>query len=486
MRVAHVVMRASLRCPLRGRFTLPPFTDPAIGFYWPVCLAFAAICFAISYPGRLNQDSLYAVVAMTAPGQLGNWHSPTLAWLWSLPGPLLGQPAGALLIQSLLLGLYAGFLPRVPPTVRGWLTLSLELVLRLALVGGFGFIGKDVIVLAAMLIGIQLLRCGVRSGFTRAQCAALALLILFVLLIRAPNFLTFVLALALILPFFLRSPRLYAALVTGALLLGMLAVPLNRAVDRTIFHARDAHPDKQLVIFDLAAISMRTGTNAFARVPGWPTATLPPVAACFLPYMWDAFAPWGPCRGYSAAYDRLEAPLKRCWAAEILSHPLAYAGHRLAYTGYLLQSRDHRTWGIGGSAVNDAASAASLAEMRAIMSGLQADRPIRLWQAHGAMVPFQRLEALLLRYPKVQSVGLIGSLAVLLICWLRRQRGVRLGALVPAGLAVGNFGMLAVFGVADPARYMLPTTCLCYVALLALLAPGREDGAAVPGNGAGC
>jgi hypothetical protein len=103
---------------------------------------------------------------------------------------------------------------------------------------------------------------------------------------------------------------------------------------------------------------------------------------------------------------------------------------------------------------------------------LKANRPVQLWRPHGVATPFQWLEAGLLRYPKVQSVGLVGSLAVLLLCWLRRRDGLRLGALVPAGLSVGNFGMLLVFGVADPARYLLPTICLFYVALLALLVPG--------------
>jgi hypothetical protein len=470
----------------RERVAVPRFTDPALEFHWPVCAGFAAICFAVSYPGRLNQDSLYAVITMTAPGELGNWHSATLGWLWSLPGALLGQPAGALLIQSLLLGLYAGFLPCVTPTIRGWLTLSLELVFRFMLAGSFGSIGKDIVVLAAMLIMIQLLRYRLHATLHYAHVATLALLATLVLLIKAPNFLIFVLCLALMLPFFLRSLKLCGVVVAIALLLGILAVPLNRAVDRNVFQAKDVHPDKQLVIFDLAAISMRTGTNAFAKVPGWPVATLPPIGTCFLPNMWDPFAQWGPCSGYSAAYDRLDRPLTRRWAIEILSHPIAYAQHRLTYAGYLVRSPDHATWGIGGYAVNDAASAASMTERREMMKRLRANRPVELWQAQIAAMPFIWLEAHLLKFPKVQSVGLVGSLAVLLLCWLRRREGVRLGALLPASLGLGNFGTLVVFGVADPGRYLLPTVCLFYVALLALLVPRHEESAAVtPGNGIG-
>ncbi|WP_261300344.1 hypothetical protein [Sphingomonas alpina] len=456
------------------RITSPRFSDPALAFHWPAAIAFAALCFAVSYPGRLNQDSLYAVITMTARGELGNWHSPTLGWLWSLPGGLLGQPAGALLVQSLLLGLFAGFLPRVPPTPRGRLTLALELLLRVVLAGSFGSIGKDVATLGALLILVQLLRHALHTRLSYVPAAALAILVMLVLLIKSPNFLTFVLGIALLLPFFLHSFRLYATIVTTTLLLGALAVPLNRAVDAHLFGAKDMHPDKQLVIFDLAAISLRTGANAFAKVPGWPTAQLPPVASCFLPNMWDPFAPWGPCSGYSAAYDRLDAPLKRRWALEILTHPLAYAGHRLSYAGYLVRSQDHASWGIAGDAVNDAASATALAERREMMARLHANRPVQLWRAGPATAAFQWLEVHLLRYPKIQSVALVGSLAILLFGWLRRRTDVRLGALLPAAIGLGNFGMLLVFGVADPARYLLPTVCLFYVALLAQLAPGYE------------
>src|SRR5256885_302641 len=118
-RIAGLVVRSinlshpAILSRIVRRISAPRFTDHALEFYWPVGLGFAALCFAVSYPGRLNQDSLYAVITTTSLGELGNWHSATLGWLWSLPGALLGQPAGALLVQSLLLGLFAGFLPRV-------------------------------------------------------------------------------------------------------------------------------------------------------------------------------------------------------------------------------------------------------------------------------------------------------------------------------------------------------------------------------------
>ncbi len=101
------------------------------------------------------------------------------------------------------------------------------------------------------------------------------------------------------------------------LVAGALAIPLNRTVDSRIFAARNLHPDKQLVLFDLAGISVRTGQNAFDSVRGWPTSTLQSVASCYVPYMWDSFAHWTPCGGYAAAYDRLDGPLTQRWLIEI-------------------------------------------------------------------------------------------------------------------------------------------------------------------------
>lgn len=447
-------------------------TDSPFGFDWYVGLAFAALCFVVSYPGRLNEDSLYSVITATASASPGNWHSPTLGWIWNLPGPLLGQPAGALLVQSLLFGAFAGFLPRLPATLRGRATITGEILLRVALVGAFGAIGKDVMALGVILVIIALLRRAVTAPMRRWQIGVIAALFGLFLLIKAPNFLTIVVAAALLLPLFVGSARVYAGVLGSVLIVGMMAVPLNRWVDRTLFAAQDLHPDKQLIIFDLAAISLQTGENAFAAVPGWPTKTLPPIAGCFLPNMWDPFAPWGPCRGYSAAFDRVDGALTRQWLRQIALHPVAYARHRLTYSGAVLLSQDHASWGVSGAAVNEADSPTARRAQAEMMHRLHANRPVQAWHDRAITAPFRSIERGLFKAPKVRAFALIGALAILLLCWIRRSEGLRLGALLPAGFAVGNFVMLLLFGVADPVRYMLPTIVLCYVAALALLAPG--------------
>ncbi|WP_404371771.1 hypothetical protein AB5I39_04625 [Sphingomonas sp. MMS24-J45] len=458
-----------------------------VRYDWRVGLAFAGACFWTSYPGRLNADSLYSVITASVPAQLGNWHSPTLGWLWNLAGPALGQPSAALLLQSLLFGVFAGFLPQVPAHARGRAAIAAEIALRIALIGAFGAIGKDVVALGLILVAIRILPCAVRRPLNPIEVAILAVSALLFLLIKAPNFLTIVLATALVLPSFTRSARVYGTTLLGVLLVGLAAVPLNRWVDRTVFAAQDHHPDKQLVIFDLAAISLQTNRNAFAEVRGWPTASVPVIADCFLPNMWDSFAPWGPCKAYSAAYDRLDGALTRQWLRQIALHPVAYAQHRLTYAGALLLSRDHASWGLSGSAVNDARDPTARAERAEMMHRLQANRPIQLWQDSALTEPLKAIEQVLFKFPKSQAFALIGCLALLLSCWMRRGRRIRLDVLLPAALGVANFGMLFVFGVADPGRYMLPTIVLCYVGSIALLTPALPpdalDGRAIEPRG---
>ena len=449
--------------------------DPPVTWHWHAGFVFACLCFWVSYPGRLNADSLYSVITATAPAQLGNWHSPTLGWLWNLAGPALGQPSAALLMQSALFGLFAGFLPHVPPTWRGRAAIAGEIALRVALVGAFGAIGKDVVALGLILVVIRLLPRAFQRPLNPVEGAILGAFTLLFLLIKAPNFLTIVLATALVLPLFTRSVSVYGTTLLVVLLVGLAAVPLNRWVDRTLFAAQDHHPDKQLVIFDLAAISLRTHHNGFAEVRGWPAASVPPIADCFLPNMWDSFAPWGPCKAYSTAYDRLDGALTRQWLRQIALHPIAYAQHRLTYAGALLLSRDHASWGLSGSAVNDANDPMAQAERAEMMHRLRANRPIQLWQDSGATEALKTIERIVFKYPKSQAFALIGCLALLLSCWMRRAREIRLDVLLPAAFGVANFGMLLVFGVADPARYMLPTIVLCYVGLIALLTPGATS-----------
>lgn len=450
------------------------FIDPAWRFSPLAASGFAILAFALSFPGQLNGDTLFSLLSAATPGSANNWHSATLAWLWQLPAPLLGQPAGALAVQAVLFGLFAGMLPRWPATARGRAVFGGELLLRVALAGAAGYVGKDAAILLLLALAVQLLRRRATGPLGRGTTIGLVGVGALFLLIKAPNFLTIVAALALVLPFFVRLGWRYAGIVVAAFALGSLAVPLNRLVDARIFQARDLHPDKQLVLFDLAGISVRTGHNAFADVAGWPSATLRSPAACYVPYMWDSFAHYMPCGGYATTYDRFDGALTRQWLRQIARHPLAYAEHRLSYAGWLLWSSDHDTWGIAGRSSNDATDPVAMATLRQGMSDLGVQRGVALWRPSPLTPPFQALERVLFRFPGAGFVGFFACLAAWLAQWLRRARGVSLGAVLAASLGAGNAAMLLVCGVADPARYMMPTLALAYVALLAGLAPPRR------------
>ena len=143
----------------------------------------------------------------------------------------------------------------------------------------------------------------------------------------------------------------------------------------------------------------------------------------------------------------------------------------MTYAGALLLSRDHTSWGLSGSAVNDADQPMAQVERAEMMHRLGANRPIQLWRDSGATGALTTLERTLFKYSKLQAFALIGCLGLVLLCWMRRAAGIRLDVLLPAAFGVANFGMLLFFGVADPARYMLATIVLCYGSLIALLVP---------------
>ncbi|MEP9401173.1 hypothetical protein [Sphingomonas sp. VNH70] len=463
------------RQAVAGYLATRRIADPEMVFAWPMAIGFGLLCFAINYPGRINMDPLVALYGAASPAEVGNWHAPVLAWLWDIPGSLIGQPAGALLVQSAVFAAYAGFMPRGGPGIRDAVSRMGELLWRFMLAGTFGTIGKDVMLLGLLLIAVQLVRRGGHRPFGFARGFALAALIATSLTIKAPNIILYLFAAALLLPFFATSVRPYLGLVIAGAIAAPLVVTAVRTIDRKVFLAVDRHPDQQIVLFDLAGISVLTGTDQFATVPGWPERTLPPVARCYTPHQWDSFAPWrgGPCSGYSFAYDRLDSRLRHRWFGAILRHPIAYLDHRLTFAAHLVTTGKHGDWGAGGSALNRPDAAGATRSLQEVAARRRFARPIQPYRDTIGPLPARWIEWQLFRSPVGNRLAVFGAIPLLAFFWFRRGRGVRPGAIVPAALAGGNLLMLVFFGVSDEGRYLLPGMALFYVALLAAIAPER-------------
>ncbi|MEO8654554.1 MAG: hypothetical protein ABI409_10570, partial [Ramlibacter sp.] len=127
----------------------------------------------------------------------------------------------------------------------------------------------------------------------------------------------------------LRSGRLIA----GALLVALLAIPATQLANRVLFQAQARDPVHSLFMFDLAGIAAHEHDPRLLE----PRATLQAadLAACYTPYWWDSFSPWGSCAALVHRPDSDHATigegLAAQWARTVTSHPLAYAIHRLKH-----------------------------------------------------------------------------------------------------------------------------------------------------------
>jgi hypothetical protein len=93
---------------------------------------------------------------------VNDWHAPAVTWLWSLFTPVLGQPAGALLVQSLLILVYPVLLlTKLYPTGSLGITRTALLVgygaFLLVLIPLAGNISKDQVLIGLILCLLSLI-----------------------------------------------------------------------------------------------------------------------------------------------------------------------------------------------------------------------------------------------------------------------------------------------------------------------------------------
>lgn len=449
--------------------------DARLRFSWLVFTLFLLLCVAVNYPGRLNEDSLEQLVGAADPALRTDIHSPIVTWIWSLPAPLLGQPAGALLVQSLLLAFYAAMVPAaLPRDRRGLAALALETVFKLALVVSAGFIIKDILLVGLLLAGLAALQ----RRWTVAAAALLAL----ALFVRPTNVVMAAIAASLVLALYARSLRSYsAALLIAAALLGA-SLPVYFGFNRYVARARPGHSEIQLFLFDSAGISARTGKDLFAGLEPWPKG-LPDPRRCYTASEAAIMAPWAKCAGYSEAGSTINRlgprVLPRWWLGNILAHPLAYAGHRLDFTSNLLDphemARRHPVYGRFTGSVGRHLYALNRPDQaerfRQAAHGRIAPGDVGWWRGNRAAGLFAALGALVFGFRWTEALALLACALVMASGFRRRWQGrpVAPAALAAAAIGIGNFAMHAMLGVASQDRYLFPTVCCAAFALIALL-----------------
>lgn len=430
---------------------------------------FFVLCLGVNWPGRLNEDSLQQFLRFLDPAASSDLHSPVVTWLWTLPGPHFGQPAGALIVQSALLSFYAAFLPRRLPRRPAEIALfGVDSAFKLSLVILAGFIIKDVLLCGLLLGGLAALShapVACRPNTWRAVGMTFLVLSLFV---RPTNFIMIVVALALITPLVTGLWRARFATFAALLVLLSLTVPISGFINRQVLGARPGYPEIQLMMFDSAGISARTGRDLFAALPGWPTGLADP-RRCYTATEAGFMTPWSPCQGFAAAGVALYPKGRRAvigwWLGNIVSHPIAYVGHRVAFTRYLIDPvaliRDH--------AVYRRIVGVTPPYLYAINRTAATPTSFARWHERPGARMFARFSGTLLAGRWSAAAALLASLGVIGWSWRRRWLGrpVAAAATVAAAVALGNFVMHAIVGIASQDRYMLPTVLCSGFALLA-------------------
>jgi hypothetical protein len=417
----------------------------------------------VNYPGRVNPDSLEQLIGAAFPAYRTDWHSPIVAWLWNVPAPLLGQPAAALLVQSLLIAFGGAIVSRGGPR-NGW---------KGALVGMAGVILKDVFLLGTLLAAWGSLRLWLGSR-SRIWLAATAAFLFVAAVVRPPNVVMFAAAAALVLPFLCQGWGQYLRRFGLACACLLAAASIGAAIDRHLLRAIPAHPEVQVIIFDIAGTSVGSGANLFTRMPGWSAPALPDLHRCYQPALWDSFAPWGDCRAYVVATRAAVArsggaAFARWWLGELLAHPLAYAGHRLAYMRIAITdgTTEPSYLSTGPAALNGKDSREIL---RAAAAGRMPLSMLQVWDEERMPAFVSRLTLLMFWLPWLPALAFLACLAFLGSALNDRRRGrPPTPALLAAAMGVGNVAMMAVFGAASSPRYFLPLLLGAYLAATAEL-----------------
>ncbi len=285
------------------------------------------------WPGMMTWDSIRQY-DQALSGDFDDWHPPAMEWLWRRLLPIAQGPATMLAVQLLL---YWG-------GVALWMVWAVRAGRRrLALMVTLGAMMPVAVVLMATIIkdslmaGLLMLASGILAAIPergRWWARAIALLLLLCAATLRFNALPACLPLAVaLLPAGWRSswPR-FAGVTTICAILLVAALPLaNRAIG-----AKPSGVGLSLVIFDLGGITYHSGLDTFPKLDD----VADPVVAnrhCYSPEKWDPYSWWvaEPCPiGFEnvgdAFRDSGESPYRH-WLGAVLSHPIAYAEHRLAH-----------------------------------------------------------------------------------------------------------------------------------------------------------
>jgi hypothetical protein len=154
----------------------------------------------------------------------------------------------------------------------------------------------------------------------------------------------------------------------------------------------------------------------------------------------------------------------RWWLKAVVSHPVAYLQHRLAYSYAMLRHMNPVATLDAPYAVN---TPSRLNELYSSFSrGVDMRDYFQLWDLTTAYVPFGWAAALVFSRP-VAGLSFVFCGIVLLWAWHRGKRGPATDNVLVISSAIGlaNIATLVVFGIASEGRYLILTVVCSALAL---------------------
>ena len=301
-----------------------------------IALLGAALICSAYWPGVMIDDARWQY-QQALDNAYENWHPPLMAWVWHQLTFLASGPGPMLLLQLFLY--WVGFaLIGWAAWARGSPRLALALVLAGFLPAPFALTGsvtKDALMEGVLLVasGMLLWRPIVHSAAsaTALRIGTIAALVVASALRFNAFFACVPLALAAL-------PQRWTGTRPRLLLSAAAAAGLFLATGPAIaalLHAEDTDVQLSLMIFDLGGITEHSGVSMFPDMK-----VRDPVAVnrlCYDPQGWDSYSDWAnkPCPlgfdRFQALIDNGDADAGRLWVRAMVSHPLFYLEHRLAY-----------------------------------------------------------------------------------------------------------------------------------------------------------
>lgn len=430
------------------------------------------VAWVVNFPGRLVPDSVDMLTQALHRSDMDDWHAPVVTLIWSVFEPVLRQPSAALLMQSLLMFIYPAIVVTGNYSQRSRLvnvTLFAGWVIFLAaLISVTGQIVKDLVLVALVLCLLAPLEDSSGAIPQKKWWPLLAVLLMLIFLVRPTDF--FMLAITgLIWTFFVVTEN-WARIKVAVAIVTVCAASLvvSPAVNRGLLGAQNAMTERSLIIFDVAGISTNLNQNLFAQLPGWPDNQLAKPWDCYTATSWDSFQ-WGDCRGYSQRLKSImeksgTAFVVRWWLKAVVSHPIAYLQHRLAYSYAMLRHMNPVATLDAPYAVNTPSRFNEL--YSSFSRGVDMRDYFQLWDLTAAYVLFGWVAALVFSRP-VAGLSFVFCGLSLLWAWYRGKRGLATDSVVviSSGIGIANIATLMVFGIASEGRYLILTVVCAAVAL---------------------